>query len=248
MTTLPSPDTPLASNEADRTPPSTGALPVQAGPAGIRVTVTVSGEFCLDNCQSIRHALRDAIMRSAEGVDLDLSELHFADCSVLNVLLAARRDAFAAGKTVTITTASPAVERLLTYTDTHSLFSPAHEHAAPPARKPAPPREETDDDLLRTEAVQLRRALRTHPDIDLARGILMASFGLNPDEAWQVLVTASQNTNTKLHRLAEDVVTTVQGAPLPAPVQQQLSAAVARTRNTGCGPAFAVREVRAGEI
>ncbi len=76
----------------------------------------------------------------------------------------------------------------------------------------------------------------------------MASFGLNPDEAWQVLVTASQNTNTKLHRLAEDVVTTVQGAPLPDPVQQQLTAAVARTRSTGGGPAFAVREVWAGGI
>ncbi|MET9077753.1 ANTAR domain-containing protein [Streptomyces sp. NPDC004232] len=247
MTTLPSPDTPLASDEADRTSPSTGALPVQAGPAGIRVTVTVSGGFCLDNCQSLRRALRDAITRSAKGVDLDLSELSFADCSALDVLPAARRDAVAAGKTITVTTASPAVERLLTYIDTHSLFSPAHQHADPPARKPGPPREETDDDLLRTEVVQLRRALRTQ-DIDLARGILMASFGLNPDEAWQVLVTACQNTNTKLHRLAEDVVTTVQGAPLPDPVQQQLTAAVARTRNTGGGPAFAVREVWAGGI
>lgn len=130
MTTLPSPDTPLASDEAGRTPPSTGVLPVQAGPAGIRVTVTVSGEFRLDNCQILRHALRDAIMRSADGVDLDLS----------------------------------------------------------------------------------------------------------------------QNTNTKPHRLAQDVVTTVQGAPLPDPVQQQLTAAVARTRNTGGGPAFAVREVWAGGI
>ena len=56
----------------------------------------------------------------------------------------------------------------------------------------------------------------------------MASFGLSPDEAWDVLVMASQNTNTKLHRLASTVVTTVRGDPLPDPVRHHLTAAVAR--------------------
>ncbi|WP_233273684.1 ANTAR domain-containing protein [Streptomyces broussonetiae] len=194
------------------------------------MTVTVSGEFCLDDSQRLRHALTKALATSEEGVDLDLGRLKLADCSALNVLLAARRDALTTGRTVTITAASPAAERLLTYTDTYPLFSPAHDHAHPTAVRPGRLRESREDGLLQTEVVQLRRALRTRPEIDLARGILMASFGLNADEAWEVLVTASQNTNTKLHLLAEDVVTAVQGTSLPDPVQRQLTAAVARKR------------------
>ncbi|MEU9450900.1 ANTAR domain-containing protein [Streptomyces sp. NPDC048277] len=206
-------------------PPSATALLVQAGPDNARVTVTVSGEFCLDNSQNLRRALTQALARSAQGVDLDLGGMTFADCSVLNVLLAVRGQAVADGKSVTITTASAVVERLLTFTETYPLFAPADDEGAEGD-------EGADDGLLQTEVVQLRRALRTRPDIDLARGILMASFGLDPDEAWETLVTASQNTNTKLHRLARNVVATVvQGAPLPDQVQRQLTAAVTRARS-----------------
>ncbi|MEU5312708.1 ANTAR domain-containing protein [Streptomyces sp. NPDC021562] len=89
--------------------------------------------------------------------------------------------------------------------------------------------------LLRTEVVQLRRALRTRPDIDLARGILMATFGLNAEQAWEVLVTASQHTNVKLHRLARTVVTTMEGESPPDPVRRELTAAVSRVRGTRAG-------------
>ncbi|MFC8520626.1 ANTAR domain-containing protein [Streptomyces sp. NPDC057257] len=196
---------------------------MKAGPDGERVAVTVSGEFCLDDSQSLRHALRDALARSRTGVDLDLGGLSFADCSALNVLLAVRRDASAMEKTVTVTSASPAAERLLTFTDTYDLFT----------AEPTEPPELADDGLLQAEVVQLRRALRTRPDIDLARGILMASFNLDPEQAWEALVTASQNTNTKLHRLAKDVVSAVHGAALPDAVQKQLTAAVAKAGRTG---------------
>ncbi|MFK0106090.1 ANTAR domain-containing protein [Streptomyces sp. NPDC091217] len=201
--------------------PSANVLLVRAGPDDARVSVTLSGEFCLDDSQNLRHFLTHALTRSAEGIDLDLGGTTFADCSALNVLLAVRRQAVQDGKAVTVTTASPVVERLLTVTDTYGLFLPAHD----------------DDGLLQVELVQLRRAMRTRPDIDLARGILMASFGLNPDEAWDALVTASQNSNTKLHRLARDVVATVvQGTSLPGRVQRQLTMAVARVRNTEAEP------------
>ncbi|MGN5380819.1 ANTAR domain-containing protein [Streptomyces lasalocidi] len=235
--TLPAWDTTAADDGTARTPPPVRTLLAHAGPSGIRVAVTVTGEFCLDNSQSLRRALDDALARSEEGVDLDLGELDLADCSALNVLLTARRDALAAGKTVTVTAASPAAQRLLTYTDTHTLFSLA--------RKPGAPCEDTDENLLRTEVIQLRRALHTRPEIDLARGILMASFGLDPDTAWDVLVTASQNTNIKLHRLAREVVTTVQGVPLPDPVQRQLTAAVARTRTPDSPSQHRTRKGRA---
>ncbi|MFJ8490428.1 ANTAR domain-containing protein [Streptomyces sp. NPDC094038] len=215
-------------------PPPTNVLLVQAGPDDARVSVTVSGEFCLDESQNLRRCLNLALGRSAQGIDLDLGGMTFADCSVLNVLLAVRRQAVQDGKTVIVTAASPVVERLLTVTDTYGLFSPARDDAGSSGVGPRSPGEGgagVDDGLLQVEVVQLRRALRTRPDIDLARGILMASFGLNPDEAWEALVTASQNTNTKLHRLARDVVATVvQGAPLPDQVQRQLTTAVARAR------------------
>lgn len=78
------------------------------------------------------------------------------------------------------------------------------------------------------EVVQLRRAMQTRPTIDQARGILMAAFSLGPDDAWTTLVMASQNTNTKLHHVAQQLVDSVQGEALPEAVQAQLSAAVAR--------------------
>ncbi|MBT2676182.1 ANTAR domain-containing protein [Streptomyces sp. ISL-14] len=84
---------------------------------------------------------------------------------------------------------------------------------------------------LRIEVAQLRRAMQTRPTIDLARGILMASFSLSSEEAWMVLVAASQNTNTKLHSLAGDLVTAVKGDALPEAVQEQLSSAVARVNS-----------------
>jgi AmiR/NasT family two-component response regulator len=92
------------------------------------------------------------------------------------------------------------------------------------------------DGELRREVADLRRAMRTRPAIDLARGILMATFNLSPEAAWTVLVTASQNTNTKLHVLAQDLVGTVQGVPLPEEVQQQVAAAVTRARRVMDAP------------
>lgn len=79
---------------------------------------------------------------------------------------------------------------------------------------------------LRDEVDQLRRAMETRPAIDQARGILMASFGLSPEDAWTVLVSVSQNTNTKLHSLADELVTTVQGGALSETMRQQVSAAL----------------------
>ncbi|MFH8484314.1 ANTAR domain-containing protein [Streptomyces longisporoflavus] len=77
------------------------------------------------------------------------------------------------------------------------------------------------------ELVQLRRAMRTRPVIDMARGVLMASFGLSAEDAWRVLVAVSQNTNTKLHTVAHDLVTGVTGEEIPKPLRRQLAAAIA---------------------
>ncbi len=182
-------------------------------------------------------ALRQALARSSDGLDLDLAGVGFCDCSGLNALLRVRRLALADGKTVAVRALSTEVERLFTLTDTSSLF----DHGRPPAAAVTNARRgpsATTHDLmeehgvsdeaeeLRVEVVQLKRAMLTRPVIDLARGVLMASFGLSPEDAWDVLVSVSQHTNTKLHQLAEELVDSVNGAPLPDHLQRRISQAV----------------------
>ncbi|GGL93778.1 hypothetical protein GCM10010129_42100 [Streptomyces fumigatiscleroticus] len=202
-------------------------------PDGDRMLVRVRGELDLGG-HRLRPGLHDALCRSGSGVDLDLSAVEFCDCAGLNVLLEERRRALEQDKTLAIRSSSPAVARLLELTGAWELFAhPGPDDPAAPTG--GGPRGDADQDL-RTEVVQLRRAMQTRPTIDLARGILMASFGLTSQAAWTVLVTTSQNTNTKLHRLAHDLVSAADGTALPQPVRTQLAAAIA---GAGGGPTSA---------
>lgn len=212
--------------------PAAGPSPVvmTLRPDGDRVVVEVSGELDLDTSERLRSLLSDALNRSVRGIDLDLNGVSFCDCSTLNILLNLRDRALRQGKTVAIHATSAAVDRLFGLTGTHGLFAcpgPDGQSAATGPTEDADPSEDATQDL-RIEVAQLRRAMQTRPTIDLARGILMASFGLSSDEAWTVLVSTSQNTNTKLHSLAADLVAAVKGDALPDAVQEQLSCAVAR--------------------
>ncbi|MGW6735017.1 ANTAR domain-containing protein [Streptomyces sp. NPDC055013] len=197
---------------------------------GDRVMVKVSGELDLDSSERLQGVLREALNRSVRGIDLHLEGVSFCDCSTLNILLNMRHFALEQGKTVAIHATSTAVDRLLSLTGTHSLFGRLDPdgHAAVDGYAQDPEAPEGAHNDLRIEVAQLRRAMQTRPTIDLARGILMASFSLSSEDAWTVLVTASQNTNTKLHSLAGDLVTAVKGDALPEEVQEHLSAAVAR--------------------
>ncbi|MFE0254237.1 anti-sigma factor antagonist [Streptomyces sp. NPDC059010] len=216
-------------------------------PDGDRVMVTVRGDLDLDTSEQFRKVLREALNRSVHGIRLDLEGVPFCDCSALNILLTLRDRALAQAKTVSLHSASTAVERLLTLTGTRALFADGAEaDGCEPNRAEANESQgnglegngsegngsEVTDGDLRIELAQLRRAMQTRPTIDLARGILMASFGLSTEEAWKVLVTASQNTNTKLHSLAGEVVTAIKGDPLPDSVQEQLSSAVSRVTSS----------------
>ncbi|QIJ66198.1 anti-sigma factor antagonist [Streptomyces sp. JB150] len=210
----------------DRPSPTVGspALTIGTEPDGGRAHVTVAGELGLDVGEELRGALRAALANADEGIDLDLSGVSFCDCAGLNVLLAVREQALAEGKTLTLARVSPIVERLLSLTGTRSLFTPAAEGNG---REPEPG----------VEVVQLRRAMRTRPAIDLARGVLMASFGLSPQDAWQVLVAVSQRTDTPLHRLADGLVEAVNGESLPEPLRREVAAAVARLGCKGAADA-----------
>ncbi|WP_461084139.1 ANTAR domain-containing protein [Streptomyces deserti] len=85
-------------------------------------------------------------------------------------------------------------------------------------------------ELLREETEQLKAALERRPVIDIARGVLMAVWSCTMEEAWEILVRVSQNTNTKLHDIAQAVIGTTQQEPMPEHLQKQLAAAVAARR------------------
>ena len=54
--------------------------------------------------------------------------------------------------------------------------------------------------------VQLHDALETRDVIGQAKGILMAAEGITDDDAFMILVRASQRANRKLRDIAGDVV------------------------------------------
>ncbi|MFJ4282291.1 ANTAR domain-containing protein [Streptomyces massasporeus] len=202
-------------------------------PDGDRMTVTMWGELDLGS-RRLLPELYDMLTLSGTGLDLRLDAVGFCDCAGLNALLELRTRAFDEGKTVTVRSSGIAVERLLDLTGTRELFADSGRPGSePPPAVPAADPPEGDGQDLRTEVTQLRRAMQTRPTIDLARGILMASFSLSPEAAWSVLVRTSQNTNTKLHHLAQELVGTVRGTTLPEQVQQQLAAAVAGASHPG---------------
>ncbi|MFC9291810.1 ANTAR domain-containing protein [Streptomyces sp. NPDC057052] len=201
---------------------------------GDRVAVEIRGELDLDATEQLEHALRAALAAASGAVELDLGAVVFCDCAALNVLLELRERGLRQGKKVVVRSAAPVVERLLALTGTARLFADADPRPADDASDapdPGPPQDSGGEQDLRAEVVQLRRAMRTRPVIDLARGILMASFGLSAQDAWRVLVDASQHTNTKLHHLARDLVDAVEGDPPPEAVREQVAAAVARVRS-----------------
>lgn len=58
------------------------------------------------------------------------------------------------------------------------------------------------------EQEQLRRALGTRDLVGQAKGILVERFKITGDQAFRLLVQASQDTNRRLHEVAEDLVMT----------------------------------------
>ncbi|MFJ3308362.1 ANTAR domain-containing protein [Streptomyces sp. NPDC086549] len=196
-----------------------------------RVLITIRGNIDITAEQTVQAALQQALGQARHGVDLDLSSTVFCDCCGLNSFLTARHRALQSGKTLTIRTASPLVQRLLSVTGTWPLFTLQHcssglSDGAPEASSASQEDALNGDENLRTEVVQLRRAMQTRPVIDQATGILMATFSLTAHDAWSVLVAVSQNTNTKLLHVAEKLLTTAQGQPLAEADQQQVAAAV----------------------
>ncbi|MGQ4385229.1 ANTAR domain-containing protein [Streptomyces sp. SAS_270] len=201
--------------------------------AGDRFFVTVSGELDLDSDQALQQTLSDALNHDSDGLELDLAGVDFRDCSALTALLHVRRRAHETAESLTPRAGSPAADSPLGLAHTLPHFTvdaagpPAHPAttARPTPAQPAPTADSAGEDLA-AENAQLRRALQTRATIDLARGMLMASFHLTTQQSWQALVTASQHSNTKLHLIAAALLQTADGQALPEPLAGHLATAV----------------------
>ena len=61
-------------------------------------------------------------------------------------------------------------------------------------------------DDCEAEVAHLRAAMASRPVIDQAKGMLMATHGIGPDDAFAKLKDASMRSNRKLHDIAEAMV------------------------------------------
>lgn len=80
------------------------------------------------------------------------------------------------------------------------------------------------------EREQLLHAMETRPTIDMALGVLMAGFTIQPEDAWEILVDVSQHSNVKLREVAEAITRGASGQPIPAELKDHLAAAVKTRR------------------
>jgi GAF domain-containing protein len=64
----------------------------------------------------------------------------------------------------------------------------------------------------RETVTQLERALVSRPEIEMAKGALMARHGCGPDEAFARLAHQSQRSNIKLHVVAQELLASLQPA------------------------------------
>ncbi|MET9762638.1 ANTAR domain-containing protein [Streptomyces sp. NPDC006372] len=81
---------------------------------------------------------------------------------------------------------------------------------------------------LEQENAQLRQAVGSHATVDQAIGVLIAVHRILPAAGFEVLREISQQTNIKLHSVAESVIGWALGKPLPGPVAEELDEAVQR--------------------
>lgn len=64
----------------------------------------------------------------------------------------------------------------------------------------------TETERLQREVAQLRDKLAGQPVIEQAKGMLMQTFGLTAEQAFDILRTLSQDSNVRLRRVARCVV------------------------------------------
>jgi anti-anti-sigma factor len=90
--------------------------------AGLNRAV-VAGEIDLATAPVVEEVLTDLLIRNPSGLELDLGDVTFLDCSGLNALLRLRERAAEKGVALTVSALSPTVGRVLDITSTRALFT-----------------------------------------------------------------------------------------------------------------------------
>ncbi|MFF3159574.1 STAS domain-containing protein [Streptomyces sp. NPDC057910] len=88
-----------------------------------RCRVTVAGDLDVVSAPAVRDALRDAVSRYSNGVDVHCGQLSFCDCCGLSALLAAARAAKADGVELRLCAVPHTLARLLRLSHTGSAFT-----------------------------------------------------------------------------------------------------------------------------
>ncbi|MFI9361427.1 STAS domain-containing protein [Kitasatospora sp. NPDC053057] len=109
--------------------------------ASVRV-VTLAGELDHDSAHVLRAALARPLHDGVRRIVVDLAELRFCDSTGLNILLRARLDAAAIGRTLEISRPEPIVARLFEVTGTDTVLRVRLD----PDTEPGPPAPEAAAD------------------------------------------------------------------------------------------------------
>ncbi|HEX5189408.1 MAG TPA: STAS domain-containing protein [Streptosporangiaceae bacterium] len=98
------------------------ALVVTAERGEKHVVVRLTGDLDVSNRDQLREVLDAMLESKPRHVIVDLSELTFADCAGLSVLIAVRGWLAERGHVLTVTAPQPIVRRLLMITGMDALF------------------------------------------------------------------------------------------------------------------------------
>ncbi|MFF7444598.1 MULTISPECIES: ANTAR domain-containing protein [unclassified Streptomyces] len=198
-----------------------------------RAELRPRGEL-VHGCARVLEAALSALPDEVHRVELDMTGVVFMDTAGLQFL--ELLDDYRHRRHVPVTTShwTGQPRRILELAGLDTT-DPLHTAPRPDDTEPAPPAssavalERTEQiQLLREEVEQLRQAIVSRPVIDQARGILMAAHSCTPEEAWAILRTTSQLSNTKLRSVAEALTagTRPDGPPPPEEVRTALRTAV----------------------
>ncbi|MGP3999441.1 ANTAR domain-containing response regulator [Streptomyces sp. 8N706] len=111
-----------------------------------------------------------------------------------------------------------------------SSRSPSPGELSAASTVPAGSADSLELERLRGENAQLKQAIKARPVIDQACGVLMATCSCSAEDAWAVLLDASQHTNIKLRHIAHAVISSTEGRPPPEPVRTALRLALIRRK------------------
>ena len=188
-------------------PPADDHLTLTESRHGHAHIIAVDGDLNVTNAGRLRAGMdevRTAAPAQRITIVLDLRRVRVLDAAALAILLDGddraddRTDLriVVARQPVLVSLRTTAAAGRITLYDT-------------PEEALAPERDEVD--RLRAELAQRREQLASQPAIEQAKGMLMHNFGLTADEAFALLRRLSQDTNVKVHTVAEQLVATLTG-------------------------------------